>query len=57
VREGGGRVWCGGQPSVRTGLNKLFYSIYARNADTALQALVLMGVLVRIKGVMRIKGL
>jgi hypothetical protein len=57
VREGGGRVWCGGQPSGRTGLNKLFYSIYARNADTALQALVLMGVLVRIKGVMRIKGL
>lgn len=42
---------------MRTGLNKLFYSIYARNADTALQALVLMGVLVRIKGVMRIKGL
>ena len=31
---------------MRTGLSKLFYSIYARNADAALQALVLMGVLV-----------
>ena len=29
----------GWQPSVRTGLSKLFYSIYARNADAALQAL------------------
>jgi hypothetical protein len=36
----------GRQTSVRTGLSKLFYSIYARNADAALQALVLMGVLV-----------
>lgn len=34
------------QGGVRTGLNKLFYSIYSRNADEALVALKMMGVFV-----------
>lgn len=34
------------KPEVKVGLNKLFYSIYQRNADEALVALKLMGVFV-----------